>query len=253
MPSPLPDWDRKYYSQPGGRPNLFYVAFGRADGAFNVSGTEYRFAGMPTGVELLAYGADAHPEQLERFRQGYLWNELKGEDAALAAKIASQDSCLVLLADLDDSPNLNYFRDTVGFLTYLLDHGFCGIYDPYMFRYWSKDRWRSEVFERAGAVPRNHVMILFDGDGAGTEWFHTRGLRKFGRPDLSARHTPAKYRGAVIDLFDRFIEFQAFGGVIEEGREIKVAGLPAGMRCHHRGDLEDPEFNNVHVEIEWPS
>jgi hypothetical protein len=22
------------------------------------------------------------------------------------------------------------------------------------------------------------------------------------------------------------------------------------MRCHHRGDVEDPDFNNVQVEIE---
>lgn len=50
-------------------------------------------------------------------------------------------------------------------------------------------------------------------------------------------------------MFNRFIEFQAFGGVIEEGIEIRMEGLPSGMTCHHAGDLEDPDFNNVHVEI----
>jgi len=252
MPTSLPDWDRRFYSQAGGRPYLFYVAFGKAEGPFTVSASKYRCAGLPPGLEVMGYGPDSHPEQVERFREGYLWNELKAEDAGLAKQIAAEKSCLALQADLEDSPNLNYFRDTVGFLTYLLDHGFCGIYDPFMFRYWSRKRWRSEAFEPAGPAPRNHVLTLYDGDGEGTEWFHTRGLRKFGRPEISVRHTLAKYRDGVMDLIDRLIEFQAFGGIIEEDKEIRLGALPAGMRCHRRGDLEDPEFNNVHVEVEWP-
>jgi hypothetical protein len=28
--------------------------------------------------------------------------------------------------------------------------------------------------------------------------------------------------------------------------------LPAGLMCHHGGSVEDPDFNNVHVEIRWP-
>jgi hypothetical protein len=252
MSTTVPDWPRKYYSGPGGRPRLFYVAFGRADGPLTISASKYRCAGLPAGLQINAYGPDAHSEEVDSFREGYLWEELRREDSALAAKIAAEHSCFRLDADLDDSPNLNYFRDTIGFLTWLLDHGFSGIYDPFMFRYWSKDRWRREVFDPAGAVPRQHVMILTSEDGPGTEWFHTRGMRKFGRPDLSVRHTPARHREAVIELINRFIEFQAFGGIIEEGREIRLAGLPAGMRGFHRGDLEDPEFNNVHVEIDWP-
>jgi hypothetical protein len=27
--------------------------------------------------------------------------------------------------------------------------------------------------------------------------------------------------------------------------------LPKAMICHHQGDLNDPDFNNVHVEIVW--
>lgn len=253
MAAPLPDWNRKYYTKPGGRPRLFYVAFGKPDGPLAISASQYRCAGLPEGLEVNGYGPVNHAEEVARFRTGYLWQELEREDAALAARIAAADSCFRLDADLEDSPTLNYFRDTVGFLTYLLDHGFSGIYDPFMFRYWSRDRWRSEVFDPAGPVPRNHVITLVSRDGDGTEWFHTRGMRKFGRPDLSVRRTPAKYRDAVIDLVNRFIELQAFGGLIEDGREIEMRNLPPGMRAHSRGNLDDPDFNNVHVEIEWPA
>jgi hypothetical protein len=83
-------------------------------------------------------------------------------------------------------------------------------------------------------------------------WFHTRGLRKFGRPDLSVHRVPPQYREAVIDLLERSIEFQAFGGVNAGGQEVRMKTLPRGMTCHQAGDPDDPDFNNVHVEITPP-
>ena len=77
-------------------------------------------------------------------------------------------------------------------------------------------------------------------------------MRKFGRPDISVRHVGPAYRDAVIDLCERFIEYQAFGGVIAEGEKIRIASLPPGGMAHHGGDLDDADFNNVHVEIGWP-
>jgi hypothetical protein len=64
-------------------------------------------------------------------------------------------------------------------------------------------------------------------------------MRKFGRPDLSVHGVPPQYRGAVIDLFERFIAFQAFGGVIAEGQEIRMKTLPKGKTCRHAGDVSD--------------
>jgi len=31
-----------------------------------------------------------------------------------------------------------------------------------------------------------------------------------------------------------------------------MQALPPGMKCFNRGDKDDPDFNNVHVEIDWP-
>jgi hypothetical protein len=44
----------------------------------------------------------------------------------------------------------------------------------------------------------------------------------------------------------------AFGGMPADGETIQMKSLPAGGVVRHRGDLDDPDFNNVHVEIEWP-
>jgi hypothetical protein len=106
------------------------------------------------------------------------------------------------------------------------------------------------VFEPSGAVPRHHVVILVsDEPGGRSRWYHTRGMVKFGRPDVSVRNVPPALEAAVKDLCDRFIEVQAFGAVIAEGQEIKMDALPRGWRCRHGGNLDDPDFNNRHVEI----
>ena len=38
----------------------------------------------------------------------------------------------------------------------------------------------------------------------------------------------------------------------DEGRVIRLKNLPPGMICRPRGDVDDPDFNNMHVEIVWP-
>ena len=106
------------------------------------------------------------------------------------------------------------------------------------------------MFEPAGPVPRHHVVILVsdEEDGPG-RWYHTRGMIKFGRPDLSVHHVTPALVDAVVDLCNRFIEMMAFGAIIAEGQEIRMRALPSGWRCRHGGSLEDPEFNNRHIEI----
>jgi hypothetical protein len=63
---------------------------------------------------------------------------------------------------------------------------------------------------------------------------------------------PDNCRDGAIELCERFIQLQASGARIPEGQEIRMKSLPEGLVCHHGGSLEDPDFNNVHVEIAFP-
>ncbi len=255
MATDLCDWPRPYFSEPGGKPFLFYVVFGSFPQRPVVDPDRYRTRGLYPGLGLQHYDRTSHPEVFENFRQGYLWDQLTRLRPKLAHTVQVADECLILMGELSDQPDLNYLRDTVGLLTFFLDHGGVILYDPQMFNWWEPTQWRELAFQPGNAMPRHHVVILTseEPEDASTTWFHTRGLRKFGRPDLSVHRVSPEHQEAVIDLFGRFIEFQAFGGIIEEGKEIRMATLPAGMTCHHAGDLEDFNFNNVHVEISPPA
>lgn len=249
----LPNWSREHYRQAGGEPFLFYVIFGAAVEELALSRSKYRCDEIPAGLEMLSYGPGSHPEVLDSFRSGYLWTQLQENEPQLAQEIATRQQCVIVRGSLGDQATLNYLRNTIGLLTCLLDHGGVGIFDPLSFQWWSPSAWRSKVFDPAALSPNEHVVILVSEETDGTHWFHTRGLRKFGRPDLSIHGAPASYQEAVVDMFNRFIEFQAFGGVIENGEEVRLSSLPPGMRCVWGGSEEDPDFNNVHVEVHWPA
>ncbi len=253
MSAPIEDWTRPYFRSGGGDALLFYAIFGPIPATFSISGSTYRVDAIPEEVELSSYNTKSHPEVLDSFRSGYLWEAFQHSNSDLAEETAAQTSCLVIRGTITDPESLNYLRNVVGLIAWLFDSGSISVYDPQMFKWWSKQEWFDEVFTPATAVPRRHSIILISEEPSGNDWLHTRGLRKFGRPDLSVHEVPAELREGVIDLINRFIEFQALGGVIEEGREVKLDKLPPGMTCTHRGDTEDPDFNNYHVEILWPT
>jgi len=243
----LPDWIRPQFVRPGGKPFLFFAVYGEFRELPILDSTQYRSTGVPFGFEL------SRTTDLTRFQEGYLWKCLSDENAGLAARIAQSPDCLILSGEIDDAPTLNYLRDAVGLLTFLLDNGGVTVHDPFMFQWWEPAHWRNRIFDPAGPVPRHHVAILTSEEPAPERtWYHTRGLRKFGRPELSIHDVPAEFHDAIVDLCERFIELQASGGIIAEGQPIRMKTLPAGMGCHHRGSLDDPDFNNVHVEIAWP-
>jgi hypothetical protein len=251
MESSPEEWPRQYYVPGGRNPFLFYVVFGRVDTTRILSRGAYRSNGIPGGIEALGFGPTAHPEQVAEFRKGYLWDQLSIAEPDLAERIATEDSCLVLRGEVIDPPTLDYFRNVIGFLTYCLDAGGVGIYDPQMFKWWGPHEWRSRVFETGKPSPQTHVVILVSDDAAGTEWIHTRGMRKFGRPDLSIHGVSATHKEGIVELCNRFIEHLAFGGVVLDGAEIRMNLLPPGMKCCLRGSDEDPDFNNEHIEVLW--
>ena len=248
----LQDWPRPHYTPGGAAPFLFYVVFGAAVEDLRLSRKKYRCDEIPPGLETLSYGPDS-AEVVERFRNGLLWDALRESDPALAGEIANQRRCVIVRGILRDAPSLNDFRNTIGLLTCLLDHGGIGICDPQSLAWWSPREWRRKVFDPALPSPHEHVVILFSEEADGTRWFHTRGLRKFGRPDLSMHNVPHEHADSVVRMFNRFIEFQALGGLIAEGQAVHMPPLPDGISCAHGGSEDDPDFNNVHVELCWPT
>lgn len=235
---------------PGGKnPFLFYVVYGRVDFTQSLSRSKYRCTEIPDGIEVMSYGPQVHPDVVSRFRNGYVWDQLAAADAKFAAAIKAQDNCLVLRGEISDPPTLNYLRNVIGFLTFCLDAGGVAIYDLQILKWWTPSDWRSRILAAGSSALHDHAVILLSEEAGGTQWIHTRGMRKFGRPDLSIHNVLPQDAAAVVELCNRFIEFFALGGIVAEGQDIRMGSLPSGLKCFYRGDEDDPDFNNAHIEI----
>jgi hypothetical protein len=249
-----PHWPRPQWRDSGAKAFFLWFVFGDFDDDFRVDAARYRTRGTPSGVDVMRY-----PHESIRAWDGYplggsMGKLFKGENAALFARAGATRDCLLLRGEVADPADLDGLRDLVGTITALVDLGGAAVIDPQMLSLFEPAEWRARFFDPDEFVARNHVAILAsEDDGAhGRQWIHTRGMRKFARPDIGIWNVPAAYAGHAGQLAERFADFQALGGIVEEGREIVIDGLPASMHARHAGSLEDPEFNNVHLAIRWP-
>jgi hypothetical protein len=249
----LTTWERKHYVTGGGEPFLFYVVYGDIDWSTSLGRYTYRSDGVPDGLDVLSYGPDVYPEVPASFREDYPWDEFAALDPDSAAQVASCQHCVVIRGTPSDATTLNYLRDTIGLITFMLDHGGCAVYDPLMLRWRTAAEWKREIFDPVAPEPRRHVVILFSPEeNPALTWFHTRGLLKFGRPDISVHNVPKEYEAGVIDLCNRLIEHQAFGHIVPDDAPVNMSSLPPGGVIKHLGSLDDPDFNNFHLEVGWP-
>jgi hypothetical protein len=253
MPNELASWPRPHFAPGGGDALLFYAVFGTFDLKKPLSRSKYRTSGMPEWLELMHYDRATHRDVIAGYQSGKMWELLSRDVPLTAAEAEAAPQCVALRAEVKDPPTLDYFRDTIGVIAWLLDAGGLSVYDPQMLWLWSADEWREDAFAPGEPNPDRHTVILASPEDDGTTWYHTRGMRKYGRPDLSVHNVGEKHADGIAELLERFVEMQALGGVIPEGQDVRMEGLPPGGVCRHGGSHDDPDFNNVHVAVAWPA
>ena len=77
-------------------------------------------------------------------------------------------------------------------------------------------------------------------------------MRKFARPDISIRRVPRTEVQRAGAIAAQLVELQARGMRFGDGSVIDAEGVPGGLKLTRGGSLEDPEFNNLHLELVWP-
>lgn len=248
-------WERPYHEPGGGDAVLSYVIFGSfSSPEVSLDQAKYRSAGAPPGCELqLRRRADEAP-WFQGFVTGHLGRLLDEQIPAQARLVREAPSCMTLLGTVPDPPSLDYLRDAVGLITSLLDGGAVAVLDGFGLQWWSPEQWRRDLFEPNDPVVLRHAGIVVSEDnpdpsGRKTVWLYTRGMSKFGRPDISIHQVTEDLVNPAVGLINRLIILQALGGLVPEGEPVVAPDLPPSWKCRHAGSLDDPRFNNVHLEI----
>lgn len=245
-------WPRPYWQPSDETIVLHFYLFGRFAEELAIPAGRYASLGLPDGVELQRFGHTALRGWEGYPLKGALGDLLKEDAPAAFDQACAAPDVLVVRGELADRDSLDYLRDTLGVLAGLLDVGGVAILDPQILTLFDAAAWRRHYLVPGGAPPRNHVLILRNEDEKGRSHVRTRGLRKFGRPDLSFRHVPDAHVAQAGMLCERLAELQALGARFVEGQQLEVEGLPGELVARPGGSLDDPRFNNTHVAFDWP-
>jgi hypothetical protein len=158
-------------------------------------------------------------------------------------------SVITISGMVRDPSNLHYLRDTLQLIDTLLSNGGVGVVELQSLQMFTAQEWR-EKFWSDHFEPTFHTVILLSME-EDKVWLHTRGMRLFGRPDISCHSVLPQEVEALQPVFNGLMRLQAAGAHIPEGQVVQAVGVETRLVCRHGGSLDDDHFNNVHIELEW--
>ena len=238
-------WRRPFFQQGGGDALVLYLIFGQFPDDLRLRSHLGGEAVMKrTVVQRSKAGQAAFPSFA---LHGYFGASLD-EQLMLRSAVNQAPHALIVRGDFSDPATLDYLLGVNELVALATENGAVGMLDMMSFRWWALADWLTEVWQKdaPSVFPQVNIYTSTLGEGI---WVRTRGLRAFGRPDLSVRKLSPEQVDPTLSLVNSMIEFQALGGRIQSGQSVQVEGLPSTWRFALEGDLEDPTYNNTHWEI----
>ncbi|MHC6201997.1 hypothetical protein ACYULU_02235 [Breznakiellaceae bacterium SP9] len=246
-------WERVYFSDSYGKPYLFYVLFG-TDNMDNVtvSKSKHNIDGMPDALEIINYSKIKDEKQknyIEGFYDENRGKFLKEKNNVLYEKVATCNNVTVVKGEFEDTNSLRYLKNTIGIIQAIIETDITALLDLQIMEWLEPEEWSKKYFEPQAPNSLNQVKKLWS-DWDTNIWLHTRGMRKFGRPDLSIRKITAEKKELGIEIINRFIQAFAYGLIPDETKEIWLKNREKGVYGKIRGNYDDLDFNNYYFEID---
>ncbi|QWT19233.1 hypothetical protein KPL74_15965 [Bacillus sp. NP157] len=250
--TPAAEWPRPYWQPSDEQGVLLFFVFGSFPTDVAIPAAKYGSPGLPDGVEMQSM-QNAVLARWEGYPLTGALGELLQEDNPEAFKAAKDaPHVMVIRGRFPDREKLDYLRDTLAVVAGLTDVGGKVVVDPQILTLFDAASWRDHYLVAGGAPPRHHVLILCSPEETkGRSWIRTRGMRKFGRPDVSITNVPDREIDRMGALAEQFVELGALGSHFVDGQVIDVDGLTNGLAVSLAGDESDPRFNNSHAAMRW--
>lgn len=243
-------YERPYYRESAFRPFLFYSVFGAGRGELKVSRQRHRVDEFPEGLEITMLERQKHGAYMDDLLSGTLGDVLRRSEPAVYEAGRTANRWAVIRGEPQKDTDLGYLRNSVGFVQALLETGGDGVMDLQTLTLYTPEKWKRQIFEPE-LDPCAHVVILVSEMEDGKLWLHTRGMRKFGRPDIGMENVPGNMTGPAKQIVDQMIHYSALGALFTAPAKLHTADRVWQVRPVLTGSVDDPDFNNVHYCVRW--
>lgn len=244
-------YERPYYEDINYHPFLFYVIFGADKEHLSISRERHGVDEFPDGLDFSFLEKPENEEYMNAMLGGALGELLERNYVSLYEMIRKTDQWAVIRGEVQNDSDLNYMRNTIGFVQALAENSGIGVLDLQTFRLYTAKEWTGSIFS-AEFNPNAHIVILTSVMEDASVWLHTRGMRKFGRPDFSIKNVSEIDVDFAVKVMDQLIFYGARGAFFP--RPVKLH-TQDGNTCIVKPELvddpENPDFNNSYYEILW--
>ncbi|MDQ2994476.1 MAG: hypothetical protein M3R00_05970 [Pseudomonadota bacterium] len=199
---------------------------------------------------------------LSLIQEGAIAEMMNQENFELAERTRAATSAIVISGYRNDNSveNLDSIHlDTVAVALHELA---IAVLDLLTIRLFSCNDWlQMQESAQIAQDQSQHVMVyvspMSDGpEGQELFWLHTRGMLKFGLPDLSMQYLSYDNIDFIYAIFSMLINELSYQRLSfnEQLGEVSTFLLPSGdetakLRAVLSGSEDDPDFNNVYFDI----
>ena len=229
MPPSPPDWPRPHHTPSPSQASLFYLVFGEPPPQLDVKRARHHVDELPPQLTVSIHGRGDDPAWFDGWFSPPVGVEIPHVFGGDAGPVYRADRVAAVRAEFPDPPSLAYLRNTVGVVSAIAEAGALAVFDVAALTWWRPEEWRRRFVDRSEFRIGDHIFtaVAEDAGGAGTS-IQTRGMGKFGRPELLVRHLPGprdvespavRDAGEVVDGLANYL---ARGGVITDGQTMRL-------------------------------
>jgi hypothetical protein len=226
----VPDWPRPHHKPAPSKASLFYLVFGEPPAHLNVKRARHHVDELPPQLQVSIHARGDDPAWFDGWFSPPVGLELPLVFGAGANAVYRTTQVAAVRAEFNDPADLAYLRNTVGVVSAIADSGAVAIFDVPALTWWRPEEWRRRFVDRSEFHIGDHIFTAVSEDPAapGTLSLHTRGMRKFGRPELLVRHLPgprdvdAPAVRDAAEVVDGLSNYLARGGVVADGETMRL-------------------------------
>ena len=258
-----PQWPRPHYRpSASSRPSLFYLVFGErpASDDLNVSRVRHHVDRLQPELAVSRHPRETDPAWFDGWFSSAIGLEIPrvfGADGAPAVYDAKHVAAV--RGDFVDQDSLAYLRNTIGVVSAVAEAANAvAILDAHALTWWTPAEWRRRFVDASAFRIADHIFIAVSDDPRYRPglWTHTRGMRKFGRPELQVKHLPGAYdesNPAIREsgnLLGGLANYLAGGAVVEDGDTMRLDSFDSSIVFFESPDGSMPEHAKDGVMLE---